>query len=521
MPTFIGLDVGRHSIKAVVVDGTAKNPRIRDFFVTPRPDEVPGETEAEKLEFLVREFFLEHRRLGRSNVIVAIGEGASVVRQFTVDFTREEQIRGTIHFAAEPHFHLLTMAEVVLQYYRTAVEENRSKIYAAVAKKRELRQTLDVFQKVGIDPVMIDLSLAALANAVQPCLLLENNNGNDAADENEEEPVEAEPPSELFRIVMDLGDSAARYLIFRKNSFYGSRVFQTRLPSGAEKEAAYVKKIVGEVTRTMATLPPGGKLTGVALTGGLSLRESIVSGLKDALDIPVEMLDLASGFRLSIPEDGLAELNALGPVAVGLAAKGVGRDLLGFDYRQAEFRYVKKFDKVKKGLACTACLLFVIIFLWTYATQLKLTKKRNELRVAEKKLTEVFSVLLPGEEKEWKDKKSFATFRKLVRKRQTGETIGFPTTVSALDYINTFFKCLYDAKKPWKWESGAFSEKGVTVKGRVKTNQHAAYVKQILDLNGKKYFSSTRMDSKMRPGQEFEYGVNYRIVTTIQESRRR
>ncbi|MHC4663091.1 MAG: type IV pilus biogenesis protein PilM [Planctomycetota bacterium] len=519
MPTFIGLDVGKYSIKAAVVDGSAKSPRVRDFFVTPRPDEVPGETESEQLEFLIREFFLEHRGLSHGNVIIALGEGSTVVRSFTVEFTKDEQIRETIRFNAEPHFHLLTMEEVILQYRKVGIEEGRSRIYAAVAKKRDLRETLDVMQKAGIDPVMLDLNLAAIANAVQPCL---PGNGSPAAglpeqdgDESLPEPDPSGENGDPFSLVMDLGASAVRFIIFRRSNFFGTRVFQTRVPSGADSEIAYTKKVALEVKRTMATLPPGHPLERIMITGGISLRESILPLLREELDVPAEKLDLASAFRMALDEDRSAELNALGAVAIGLAAKGLGKDLLGFDYRCGPFQYVKKFDKIKKGLACTACLLFVIVFLWTYATQLKLGMRRNEKRVAGQKLTDIFKTLLPGDEKNWKGKTA-KSFRTVVEKRRTGETIGFPTTVSALEYLNMFSQCLYEAKRQWTWESGIFSENGCSIKGRATSDQSATYIKQILDRSGKKHFARTDMSARLDPTSG-EYRIDFRLTTTKQK----
>jgi len=63
---------------------------------------------------------------------------------------------------------------------------------------------------------------------------------------------------------------------------------------------------------------------------------------------------------------GQESLDLVGATAVGLALKGIGYDKSGIDFRKEEFTFAGKFEKAKRGVACSLVLLFVFFFILAY-----------------------------------------------------------------------------------------------------------------------------------------------------------
>ncbi|MBI4586042.1 MAG: pilus assembly protein PilM [Planctomycetes bacterium] len=116
-----------------------------------------------------------------------------------------------------------------------------------------------------------------------------------------------------------------------------------------------------EIQRTFTTSLLESPIDLICLTGGMSAREEARQYFQENFDVETIHLDFGSGdsFEIDsrITDERLVEVNRLGALAVGLAAKELGRDRIGFDFRQNQFRYERRFEKLKFPLLLTAVLL--------------------------------------------------------------------------------------------------------------------------------------------------------------------
>lgn len=167
MPFVVGLDLGTRYLKGVVLAGTRKSFRLVDFFMEETPSLESGSSQdltPPSLEECLAKIFRE-RRLEGADVVAAIEAKDCVLRQFPIQFTRDDQIRKVIGFAAEEHFPAFGIDEVVLEYLKIGESNGKSQLLVAALRNDIMERRLATLARAGIDPVAMDLDCAALVNA--------------------------------------------------------------------------------------------------------------------------------------------------------------------------------------------------------------------------------------------------------------------------------------------------------------------------------------------------------------------
>ena len=102
----VGLQVDHHLIAAIRLDGSARSPEIRAFFAEPFPTQPADSTlSAQAWRAEVIDEFLKRHKLPRDRVYLAVSSADTILRQFSVPFTQDDQIRKTIRFQTEAHIH--------------------------------------------------------------------------------------------------------------------------------------------------------------------------------------------------------------------------------------------------------------------------------------------------------------------------------------------------------------------------------------------------------------------------------
>lgn len=163
----VGINLDQHSISAVRIDGTAKNPVITQFAAEPMPAQITGQ-ETDPYTFLahILDDFLKRHQFPRENVFLAIASDYCIIRQFTVPFQSDDQIRKTIHFQAEAHIHAIPIENLELTYKKVGERKASSDVIVNAVRKDALRETINALRRVGIEPVGIDTPVFAAVNAV-------------------------------------------------------------------------------------------------------------------------------------------------------------------------------------------------------------------------------------------------------------------------------------------------------------------------------------------------------------------
>ena len=171
MSLILGLDIGSTTITGAVFSGNQKKFRMVDFFIAEIPpvhagsdsdgDEyVPTMSAAEVLAGVLKE-----RNLKDIDVVTSVDAKDCIMREISVPFTRDEQIRKTVLFEAENYFTGFDLENTVLDHIKTGEDDGSSSLIVSALNNDNIEAHLDFFKDVSIDPVSVDLDTCALFNA--------------------------------------------------------------------------------------------------------------------------------------------------------------------------------------------------------------------------------------------------------------------------------------------------------------------------------------------------------------------
>ncbi len=155
----------------------------------------------------------------------------------------------------------------------------------------------------------------------------------------------------------------------------------------------YLERLGIEIQRTFATAFTTGGVDLVCLTGGMSHREETRRFFTQEFDVETINLDFGDQFPVDIPEETQEEVSRVGAVAVGLAVKELGGDRVGFDFRKNQFRFERKFERVKYpvlALSIIACLVFLQSFFNLYQKSVTMNQLIQDVQKRELEMYSVF-----------------------------------------------------------------------------------------------------------------------------------
>ncbi len=121
----------------------------------------------------------------------------------------------------------------------------------------------------------------------------------------------------------------------------------------------YLRRLGIEIQRTFASSFLRGGIDLICLTGGMSDREEARRFFADEFDVETIPLDFGDSFPMDVPPETQPEVGRVGAVAVGLGLKLLGKDRVGFDFRKNQFRFERKFERVKYPVLAASILLFL------------------------------------------------------------------------------------------------------------------------------------------------------------------
>ena len=171
MSLVVGLDIGSKTVSGAVFNGSAKKFRLVDFFTEEIPSLTSGDYD-EDGDYMAPLSIWEHidriltdRQLKGAEIITAVDTKDCVVREISVPFLRDEQIRKTVFFEAESHFTGFDLESTVLEYIKVGEFNEKSQLVLAALRDEVIESHLGGLKEIGVDPAHIDLDSAALFNA--------------------------------------------------------------------------------------------------------------------------------------------------------------------------------------------------------------------------------------------------------------------------------------------------------------------------------------------------------------------
>lgn len=393
MARAVGLELTPAHARILSLEQAGKTTKILQFHQAAIP---PGETPWEERAAATLKQAFSDAKVPRGRIVAALDSGDAILREVSLPFKGDDQVRKTVRFEMESLIHNYTIEQLIVSHYKTGETDKGTLLLAAAVPKTVIEKRLKVYQDAGTDPYALDLDIAAVFNAMlqagaidsdEPLLLVHGT------------PkftklvfIEERRPRSIRTIRFSLTDHAA------SPGASAPAALPTPGEAGGESSETVPTVIVAEGEPVFVDLSPDDQS---ALIGILSKEISrfllanaassspariLLSGdfgddgaaelLESATRIPVKTFNLAEAIDPSYKLDGPASRLA---VPLGLALKGVGADAMGMDFRQEEFQYTKKFEAVKTTLLVTVEL--IIVFLAAIALHFYFKKKDLEANV--------------------------------------------------------------------------------------------------------------------------------------------
>ena len=428
MARAIGVDIGSRTVKAVELSGSAKSFKISRVAIREIPEDeaVPlgavdeegvdaPPSREERISEIVGEIF-KTLALPKEDACASFPAGKSMIREITVPFFDEDQIRKVVKFEAENHLHSHAIDDVVVNWIKTGETKDGSRLTVFASPKDDLAERIAIMRRVAVDPATVDLDATALFTALE------------ASGAFEKDPNV---------IVIDLGATSTNLMlivdgrprVFRSftlgmgalESSIGSELgvpleaSRTRLMTGGgahpddlfvpteasaegeksltqiqtdvvgDKRTDFVKKLHREAIRSLMAVRTESPPEAILLTGGGALIPDVTRDLENRFGLPVEQVDFVH--RVGAKDAGSDPAYAgaaLGP-AIGCALRMMGRNPLDIELLQDEFAPRNTFDVVRGALAACLTMLFIALAVITYST-------KRELHAEQIKFAEKFAV---------------------------------------------------------------------------------------------------------------------------------
>jgi len=380
-----GIDVGSHSVKAVVLSKRGSSVAIRNFMEVCIRRSGPAEPEqvAAAVEELSRRL-----KVGSALVVSCISTQQATVRNLEIPFSEEEKARQILKFQTEPYL-AYPIEEVVIDFYNMqSAAEGRMKVLLAAIHKGVIKSHLELLSRGEIDPEVVDVDFMAVCGAA----------------------LRAEPRlREGAGIVLDVGASKSiacyvqegRLLAVRciplggddfTNAigreigvgFEDAERLKTEGVGSAQDErrkagvaiGSVLERLGAELDRTVryfSSQVRGGKIDRVVLCGGSASLPGLDKIIREALSAEVTVVSPSDTIRNSsgkeIPFPRFA-------TAVGLALRGVGEALCLQNFRQEEYAYSRPFRRLRKRLAASAALAAGVAALLVFSLVASLDRNR-------------------------------------------------------------------------------------------------------------------------------------------------
>ena len=419
----VGLELGAHVVKVAVLDGARGAFKLKAFEAH-KIDAKKGETENDIVS--VVDSALKRVKAPKGQVVLSVRALDCMIREIMVPFTEEDKIRKTVKYQAENYFTSASIDDLIIEYSKVAEIETKSRLMVAGIKKAHIDRRLRLMDECGVDPLAIDLDVAALYNTYAHLDVFQGKGAVllvDIEADTLKVGVVEEGRLRLARAIrMRVGENMKLDKRRPKGGSGESAIYDTaadesaRLPvvildegddeafsledsgiSETEREGI-IHRIFMEIDRTVASVGLTHDVELICLSGASCALEGIETLFTEHFEIEATRVDLsdALGAGPDKRERGQASVSLEGGIAIGLALKGLGVDHARMDFRQEEFAYKGTFEQLKRGLATTLTLLFALTFLYAFHLKQQLREKGETVMAVKEMQKALYTVLNPS-----------------------------------------------------------------------------------------------------------------------------
>ncbi len=376
MARIIGLDLGSHSVKAVLFETTIRGYSTRLYATAKVP---PGDR-LEGFKAAIGELFTR-QPMQADQVVVALPGPALATLPLSLPFTDTKRIEATLPFEIESALPF-DLPEVVFDYQVASTQEKKSELLVGVVKKAELEALLKALQAAKVDPRVVTHPgiayqnvLATMAPPVespnQPVAIVDIGHERTSV-------AIGRPggPLELARTFAGGGRDLTRALANEfQLSLEDAEAWKEQngslgtFANTAEREraaGAFVRgllPVLRELRPTFKayTARTRASVSRIYFCGGTAKLPGLDEQLSRDLSMPVERLKLPMEASAAIPPDD--EPVAAQAYALALRGQSSGAKAPRFNLRRGDLAFKGDFDYLREKVGLLASMAAVIFLL--------------------------------------------------------------------------------------------------------------------------------------------------------------
>ena len=378
MARVLGLDLGSHTLKAVVVETTYRGATVKNYFTAPVP---PDGEKLDRLKAALPKLLEQGAGLVDS-VVVSLPGTTLATHPISLPFSDVKKIESTLAFEVESQLPY-DLDDAVFDHQIASSDEKGAQLLVGVARKTELKPMLEALRDAKLDPRIVThagLVYQSLLSTLPPATV----------------------EGEAVVAVLDLGHERCNLAIGKPGgvvefarTFAGggwsltkalSNEFKISLADAQawkEEHGAVGTEVVGtEAERAagafMRALQPvlrdlrstlksydsrsnHRQIGALLICGGTAKLRGLAEQLGRDLNLPTRLLELPSETRDAF---GLGRLEAAQAYALALRGTATGAKAPRFNLRRGEFAFKSDFDFASEKigqLAAFAVVLFVLL----------------------------------------------------------------------------------------------------------------------------------------------------------------
>lgn len=340
--SFVGVDIGDHSIKMVQVSKRgADQVQIESCAITPLPASVVVGGKINNVDGLISSIQQTVNRMGgvAKNVIFGVPDATATVQTFLYEASSGLGLEGAAEFEAAQ---ISTSIDDVNFDFQTVgeVERNGQKVLLALAKKEDIEPFLGALEEAGIPPVLVDVEPVARINAYSYWL---NQNAPElgksivAVFEVGEESTQAlvlQNGALLYKQNFSLGGKNFTRELQRASQVSSDEAEKMKLSANKSQEYQQVaesfnSQLLQEIQRVLqffyTVASATEKVERIFLTGGGSQSAGVAEYITEHSGVKTQLLHPANDVSLSgkVNQEQFKQNAARYTVAFGLALRGL------------------------------------------------------------------------------------------------------------------------------------------------------------------------------------------------------
>lgn len=345
--TVVGLQVGRHSVRAVQVSNPSRSPVIDRMAVQDLEDPV---------NCCEVETWMRERKMSPEFVITALPSSAASIREISIAFDSPKKLGRIIKYQMEPLVPY-PVEEMIVDYLPA---ESGESVTAIGVRKETVSGCIEGLRQSKIEPGVVSLDGLALYG-----LYLRLHGGENPG---------------VVSIIHKEGDETLVMII------HGNRLAMVRLLQGGQPP---------EIRETLALYKikdPEGRVESILLTGA-GADESLCEDLRREVGIEVTLWRPFDRCRHELGEID-TKTQMLFAVPLGLALGSFAPPLRRFNLRREEFAPLASAN-LKRPLVYMAASLLVLLTLVTFTTYHSLHRSEKEYMALRSEVHSVFRTAFP------------------------------------------------------------------------------------------------------------------------------